>query len=917
MININRITYPKKKWKCMSFSYQKILFFAVIFFCSFLYSQTYNWIRTNPGGGGAIAVVGATANGTIISASDLSGIYISTNNGQSWVSRGATQGLMETGITSLGFHPTDGNTFIIGTYIGTYKTVDGGNTIYKVAMQTIEPDADGYIESIGMSLSDVSIGYMAHYENWYDTLRFMKTNDGGDSWGIVTTSGIPITTRVVKIMVDKNNPNLVYALGGKGRFGCSPPYLYKSANGGATWTRIATDLSSILDFDLHPTNTNIIYASTFNMAVNGCDLEMWQYAEDHGKIYKSINGGTSFSELYNIGGIISVGNNPDNISVVNIINLSSTEPNSGTFKTTNGGITWTHTGFVGNWYLGWSDENYAFSPSYYSLSKTLRKDQFNPDRMYGSFGQWAWSTTDGGDHINNISTKNITADTYLSTGMENINGNWVDVSDANPNTVYVGYYDLGFWYTRDNGASWKRSLPDYNTYPDYVWWSGGGSNCNFVVNDPERENVVWASFSEDQPETKSSLFKSTEYGENWNLSNNGLITMATSMHGMSIDLNSPVNNRTLYLTQQGDVYKSVDDGSNWTKIFTNGGLKFTEVDKFNSQIIYAGGENGFWRSMNGGTTWNEVGLPEMHSPHTNIYKDIVPTYPEINWDTGVADTTIFPYEGVFDIKADPNIANRVYVVAYGKGKGLYKSDDAGATWTKLYTNDRMRGIAIAPQNSNIIYASSSLGYHSGGYDSTSMGILVSHDAGSTWDFANDGMAWSNGGRMEIEKGNSPNIWAWSPGTGMQKAMLPAVKVQTKIFLEGAYNSSTNNMNVNLTSAIPNSSPFTEAPLTVKTIPNNVVDWILVQLRETASGNIIISQSAFLHKDGRIVSTDGVTGEIDLFAPAGNYYIVIKHRNHLAVMSKDPVPLNSSTSTLYDFTTGSDKFYGTGGAKQLN
>ena len=143
-----------------------------------------------------------------------------------------------------------------------------------------------------------------------------------------------------------------------------------------------------------------------------------------------------------------------------------------------------------------------------------------------------------------------------------------------------------------------------------------------------------------------------------------------------------------------------------------------------------------------------------------------------------------------------------------------------------------------------------------------------------------------------------------------------VLLQTKIFLEGAYNSNTGQMSTALHSDLPLTSPYSEDARTVNSISVDVVDWILVQLRETATGTAITSKSAFLHKDGRIVTDDGTSGEIELNAPAGNYYIVIKHRNHLAVMSKNAISLNSTSSTLYDFTTGSEQFYGTGGAKQL-
>ena len=105
------------------------------------------------------------------------------------------------------------------------------------------------------------------------------------------------------------------------------------------------------------------------------------------------------------------------------------------------------------------------------------------------------------------------------------------------------------------------------------------------------------------------------------------------------------------------------------------------------------------------------------------------------------------------------------------------------------------------------------------------------------------------------------------------------------------------------------SPYSENPRTVTTIPENVVDWVLVQLRSTADGAAVTSRSAFLHKDGRIVADDGTTGQITAFASSGDYYIVIKHRNHLAVMSANPISLSNSSSMLYNFTTGLDKYYG--------
>jgi len=129
-----------------------------------------------------------------------------------------------------------------------------------------------------------------------------------------------------------------------------------------------------------------------------------------------------------------------------------------------------------------------------------------------------------------------------------------------------------------------------------------------------------------------------------------------------------------------------------------------------------------------------------------------------------------------------------------------------------------------------------------------------------------------------------------------------VLVETKIFLEGAYDSVGDTMITDIFGSIPNTSPYSEDPRTLAPIPSGVVDWILVELRtDSTSSSTVASKSALVYKDGRIVNDDASAGVIELSAPSASYYIVIKHRNHIAVMSATAVSLNGSTTTLYDFT----------------
>jgi minor extracellular serine protease Vpr len=164
---------------------------------------------------------------------------------------------------------------------------------------------------------------------------------------------------------------------------------------------------------------------------------------------------------------------------------------------------------------------------------------------------------------------------------------------------------------------------------------------------------------------------------------------------------------------------------------------------------------------------------------------------------------------------------------------------------------------------------------------------------------------------------------WSQTTTYDLRMRPivaqyGVSLEAKLFLEGPYNTINDEMDIDLYNGpfIPTTAPYSEDPRASSGIPPNVVDWVLVQLRESATGPAVASKSAFLHKDGRIVADDGNAGQIALDAANGTYYIVIKHRNNVAVMSKNTVDLSSGSSTLYDFTSDSSQYYGTGGVKEL-
>ncbi|MBN1340483.1 MAG: hypothetical protein JXA03_14230 [Bacteroidales bacterium] len=151
---------------------------------------------------------------------------------------------------------------------------------------------------------------------------------------------------------------------------------------------------------------------------------------------------------------------------------------------------------------------------------------------------------------------------------------------------------------------------------------------------------------------------------------------------------------------------------------------------------------------------------------------------------------------------------------------------------------------------------------------------------------------------------------------------PSYDVDITVYLEGPFNGSGMNTSLNSAGYIPFQQPFNTSPWNyngseqASPIPNsNVVDWVLVELRETTgsaitatSDSVIARQAAFLLNDGSVVGADGssllnFTGSID-----DNLFAVIWSRNHLGVMSQNALLENGGVYT-YDFTTGADQVYG--------
>lgn len=139
-----------------------------------------------------------------------------------------------------------------------------------------------------------------------------------------------------------------------------------------------------------------------------------------------------------------------------------------------------------------------------------------------------------------------------------------------------------------------------------------------------------------------------------------------------------------------------------------------------------------------------------------------------------------------------------------------------------------------------------------------------------------------------------------------------VRIAVKVWLEGTYDDAMDSMRTFLRGNIPTTSPYADDNRTVVSVPGQVTDWILLQVRSFSdSTNTAGSRSCFINKLGMLVGDDGTTEYASVNVPGGDYFLVIKHRNHLAVRSYSAVTglAWGSTPSTYDFSTGTNKYKG--------
>ena len=684
-----------------------------------------SWERVNPGGGGAFHAVAAGPGGFVLVGSDLSGAYLSRDGGLSWEPIGSAQGLAATHVSGVGFDPVDSSILYLGTEDGLYRSADGGATLTRVL-------AGGYVTDVRFAPSDPDVGYLTLHPS-YDVAEgaVYRSDDRGRSWRSLPASGLPAGLHLLELAVDPRDPERVFALAGEGRFACGEAALFASANGGADWERVGAELGQIADFALDPDDPDVLYLTTYG--------DVWDpgyicVTDDPagGYLFRGTKGegGWSFTR-------ISDALRSRNLLVlpgggrVRVFDLDTKE----FFATSNGGASWARLGGPDDWDPGWSGRGFAHGTGPGGDAKTLFQDPADPDRVFWVDWQFVWLSTDGGATVVPLHTEPAGTG-WRSRGVDNIVP-FELAFDVDGSHVYFGLGDLGCFASDDYGESFRPCNDPAHTGS----WQGHGGNSLTLAADPMRPGVVWVSQAQEL-ETRHTLLVSRDYAMSWTPANDGL--PGSILSGLSVDPESPSDRRTLFVTAGGDVFRSRDDGASWTRVLACGGCRYTTA---RGALVFAGGEAGLWRSTRGGDagSWERVGPPEFAG-------DEVEAFDDSDWS------------GVAAIRFDPNDPDRIYAAVFGQGRGLYRSDDSGTSWTRLMPNDFLWDVAVDPHTTGVLYVASSSAFYSGGYDPDSLGVLRSADGGLTWQAFNEGLVWPFARRLTFDR-SGRELWVASPGLG--------------------------------------------------------------------------------------------------------------------------------------------------------
>ena len=620
---------------------------------------------------------------------------------------------------------------------GVYKSTDGGLTWSAVTDKYF----GGAIGAIAVSESNPDVVYVgtgeypirgnvSHGEGVY------KTTDGGKTWRHV---GLAETRQIARVRVHPKNPDVVYVAALGHVWGPNPERgIYRSADGGITWTRILfrNDSTGAIELVLDPAKPSTLYAGFWQAG-----RKPWQLVSGGAGsgIFKSTDGGARWTELTRKPGLPKgvIGNvglavSPAKPAIVwALIEADS----GGVFRSGDSGETWQRVN---------SERKLRQRAWYYTR---IYADPKDTNTIYVSNVDFQRST-DGGRTFLNISTPhgdshdlwiaandadrmiegndggaNVSRNRGKSwTGQDYATAQWYHVST----TTHFPYRVCGA--QQDNSTLCGPSRFLGGGVPIGEWKDAGGCESGYVVSKPDDPDIVYAG-------CYGGILTRTDLRTG--LSRNVTVWPVNPMGQSAGDLRyrfqwtfpivvSPHDPATLYVGGNL-VFRSRDEGQSWEPISpdltrhdpaTLGpsggpitkdqtsveyyGTVFTLAESPRERgVLWAGSDDGVVHiSRDGGNTWSNVTPKDMA-----------------------------PYTRVSLIEASPHKAGTAFIAANryqleDLRPYLWRTDDYGQSWrcidAGIASTQFTRAIREDLQRADLLYAA------------TERGVWVSFDGGGHW-----------------------------------------------------------------------------------------------------------------------------------------------------------------------------------------
>lgn len=567
--------------------------------------------------------------------------------------------------TSIAFHPSDPNTFIVSAAIGgLWLTNDHGNTYSSIG------DNLPYlaISDVAYDQQNTNTIYAATGDAiWYGlpSLGLLKSTDLGQTWSTTGLSyNLNDNIRIHKILVNPSNGQTIFA--------CDNNGLQRSSDGGSTWSTVNSGFH--WDVVYRPGSTDTLYA----LAESSGDLEIF-LSSDGGLNFSQISNLNQSNSSYNTSFLSVTPADPDVIYCLNgnqdalyksddaglTFNLenSSTPGDDGmvvsrsnanrvyvgalnNYRSNDGGSNFTQ---KSNW---WDDGNYT---PVHADTRRMLTNPLHLNRIY--------VCNDGGIYYYDELSDNWTE---KSAGLIITQYYSVATSQTNVERVSGGSQDNGT-RIRNNNGTW-RNLNE-----------GDGME---VAIDNTDQNLVYCTYVNGQLYRSYDAWVNDTYTE---------ITPQDGGNTVSGNWVTPYvldpSNNSVIVAGYDDVYKSTNKGNSWTKISNNlagGNLTDVAVSPLDQDYIYACRSNVMYSTEDGGTTW--------HIRPVSTSKSILSLAPS-------------PYD-------KETIC--VSVSGYSSSQKVYMTTNNGLNWTNISNglpNVPVNKIIYQNGGNGLMYAGTDLGFY--------------------------------------------------------------------------------------------------------------------------------------------------------------------------------------------------------------